>query len=306
MLDASRRRLIIAREEDRRRIRRDLHDGLGPMLAAMTLKLDIARDQVRADPDGAEQRLLDLKTDAQTAVAEIRRLVRELRPPALDELGLVDAIRQRAAELGAASAAEGAGAGGSSVSIVVDSPRPLPPLGAAVEVAAYRIALDHPVVGGGFKPLTKDVYSFYTPEEELNDQQDAHSIYFQVMAEHGFVGLGLYLALILSTLITLRQVMRCYLLDSAGTQRGDNLDAPNYVRRRDFRYFPLGSAVGANWMHRHYFRRAMSSIGRSQISRPYLSLTDPQMCITLSRAVAKGTDLEVLCCDLEYPLARPS
>ena len=72
---------------------------------------------------------------------------------------------------------------------------------------AYRIGLDHPFLGGGFKPFEKDVYSFYTPEEELNDRQDAHSIYLQVLAEHGFTGLGLYVALILSTFITLRQVM---------------------------------------------------------------------------------------------------
>jgi probable O-glycosylation ligase (exosortase A-associated) len=73
---------------------------------------------------------------------------------------------------------------------------------------SYRIALDHPFLGGGFRPFSRDVYLSYTPDEELNSKQDAHSIYFQVMAEHGFVGLGLYLALVLSTLITLRQVMR--------------------------------------------------------------------------------------------------
>jgi probable O-glycosylation ligase (exosortase A-associated) len=72
---------------------------------------------------------------------------------------------------------------------------------------SYRIALDHPFLGGGFKPFSEYIYRFYTPDVELNTTQDAHSIYFQVMAEHGFVGLGLYLALILSTLVTLRQVM---------------------------------------------------------------------------------------------------
>ena len=72
---------------------------------------------------------------------------------------------------------------------------------------AYHLALDHPLLGAGFKPFDKSVYMLYTPEEDLNDTQDAHSIYFQVMAEHGFVGLALYLVLIVSTLITLRQVM---------------------------------------------------------------------------------------------------
>jgi EAL domain-containing protein (putative c-di-GMP-specific phosphodiesterase class I) len=107
-----------------------------------------------------------------------------------------------------------------------------------------------------------------------------------------------------STLLEARQVMRCYLLDSQGSQKCENLTSPVYARRRDLRHVPLGSAIGANWMHRHYFRRAMSSPGRTQISRPYLSLTDPQMCITLSRSVGHGNDVVILCCDLEYPLAR--
>ena len=72
---------------------------------------------------------------------------------------------------------------------------------------AYRVALDHPILGGGFKPFDKDIYLQYTPEEDLNSQQDAHSIYFQVMAEHGFVGLALYVSLILSTFVSLRQVL---------------------------------------------------------------------------------------------------
>jgi signal transduction histidine kinase len=137
LLDASRRRLVIAREEERRRIRRDLHDGLGPMLAAMTLKLDLTRDQVRADPTTAETMLDGLKADTKTAVAEIRRLVRELRPPALDELGLVEAIRQRAGEF---ATANGSDAG--RLNIAVEAPWPLPALNAAVEVAAYRIAVE--------------------------------------------------------------------------------------------------------------------------------------------------------------------
>jgi len=117
---------------------------------------------------------------------------------------------------------------------------------------------------------------------------------------------GSTLADAVAELLATRGVVRCYLLDALGAQKCENLTSPVTARRHDLRHDPLGSGIGANWMHRHYFRRAMSSIGRSQISRPYLSLTDPQMCITLSRAVAKGTDLEVLCCDLEYPLSRPS
>ena len=106
--------------------------------------------------------------------------------------------------------------------------------------------------------------------------------------------------------LPLRQVMRCYLLDSSGTQQEDNVDAPGYVRRHDFRHLPLGSAVGANWMHRHYFRRAIANPDKTQVSRPYLSLTDPQMCVTLSRLVGGGDQAKVLCCDLEFPVVPSS
>jgi len=73
---------------------------------------------------------------------------------------------------------------------------------------AYQLALDNPFIGAGFRPFSPGIYLRYTPEERWNDQQDAHSIYFQVLAEHGFTGLGLYLALIASTLISLRRIAR--------------------------------------------------------------------------------------------------
>ncbi len=131
-LQRSRERLVTAREEERRRIRRDLHDGLGPQLASLTLKLDAARNLLPRDPAAADALLCDLKAEAQAAIADIRRLVYDLRPPALDELGLVGALREYAASL---TTPEG-------LCIRVEAPEQLPPLPAAVEVAAYRIALE--------------------------------------------------------------------------------------------------------------------------------------------------------------------
>jgi signal transduction histidine kinase len=130
-LQRSRERLVTAREEERRRLRRDLHDGLGPTLGSLPLKLDIADDLVEKDPDTAHELLRGLKAQAQSAVADIRRLVYALRPPALDDLGLVGALRETAAQYDA---------GG--LRVAVDEPEggSLPPLPAAVEVAAYRIA----------------------------------------------------------------------------------------------------------------------------------------------------------------------
>ncbi len=132
-LQHSRERLITAREEERRRVRRDLHDGLGPTLAAAVLGLDSSRHAVADDPERAEELLVDLRTQMQDAIADVRRLVYDLRPPALDELGLVGALREHAARISDDT-------GGLRVD--VESPLALPALPAAVEVAAYRIAME--------------------------------------------------------------------------------------------------------------------------------------------------------------------
>jgi len=130
-LQRSRERLVTAREEERRRLRRDLHDGLGPQLAGLTMTAEAARDLISTDPGRAEALLSDLLERAQAAVSDIRRLVYELRPPALDALGLLGALRTQAANQEH---------GGLRISI--DAPERLPSLPAAVEVAAYRIILE--------------------------------------------------------------------------------------------------------------------------------------------------------------------
>ena len=131
-LQLSRERLVAAREEERRRLRRDLHDGLGPALAGMALKLDAAR--TRADDPRVDEILAELRGETQDAIAGVRRVVYELRPPALDELGLVGALREQAARL------SGGADGARPLRVEVDAPDALPSLPAAVEVAAYRIA----------------------------------------------------------------------------------------------------------------------------------------------------------------------
>lgn len=127
----SRERLVSAREEERRRLRRDLHDGLGPALAGMVMRAEVAADLTQRDPEAAAEMLQALRLEAQGALADIRRMAYELRPPALDELGLVGAIRQQAEQLGA-----------SAPTLEISAPAMMPPLPAAVEVAAYRIAVE--------------------------------------------------------------------------------------------------------------------------------------------------------------------
>jgi signal transduction histidine kinase len=127
-LQRSRERLVTAREEERRRLRRDLHDGLGPALATLSLQAEAARDAVSTEPALAVSLMNDLITQTQAAITDIRRLVYDLRPPALDDLGLVAAIRAQAIRY------EHLG-----LQVTVKAPESLPPLPAAVEVAAYRI-----------------------------------------------------------------------------------------------------------------------------------------------------------------------
>lgn len=92
-LQTAREKLVIAREEERRRLRRDLHDGLGPSLASLPLKVDAAIDLIEQDRDMSVKLLHDVKTQAQDLVADVRRVVHDLRPPTLDEFGLVEALR---------------------------------------------------------------------------------------------------------------------------------------------------------------------------------------------------------------------
>ena len=129
-LQASREQLVLAREEERRRLRRDLHDGLGPRLAGLTLRLETAHDLLAHDPQ-AEEALADMTTRMAEAVADVRRIVYDLRPPSLDELGLGGAIRQAAESYAPHPTA-----------ISVDLPDVLTGLPAAVEVAAYRIVTE--------------------------------------------------------------------------------------------------------------------------------------------------------------------
>ena len=122
---------MTAREEERRRLRRDLHDGLGPSLGAVVLRIDTARNLAGpASPRRPTGCCAGARPTSRPALADVRRLVHDLRPPALDDLGLVGAVRQQAERLLAPrTVPRGHG-----------RPRDADDLPAAVEVAAYRIA----------------------------------------------------------------------------------------------------------------------------------------------------------------------
>jgi signal transduction histidine kinase len=129
-LQRSRERLVATREEERRRLRRDLHDGLGAQLAGLNVQAGTIRRLIPSDPAVADELVVELREELKGAIADIRRLVYDLRPPALDDLGLVEAMRQLA---------ERYDSKGGPVRVVVEAPEELPNLPAAVEVAVYRI-----------------------------------------------------------------------------------------------------------------------------------------------------------------------
>ncbi|WP_375386927.1 sensor histidine kinase [uncultured Amnibacterium sp.] len=126
-LRRSRERIVVDRERERRRITRDLHDGLGARLGSLVLGLQRARTAIDTAPSRASEQLDELTEQVRDALEEVRRLVYELRPPALDELGLVGALEEQARRHG---------------DVEVVAPAPLGSLPAAVEVAAYRIVVE--------------------------------------------------------------------------------------------------------------------------------------------------------------------
>jgi signal transduction histidine kinase len=137
-LRRARERLVLAREEERRRLRRDLHDGLGPALAGHLLRLEVATDALPAT-SAIRTQLDALRGELQGTVEDVRRVVEGLRPPALDEIGLAGAIEQAIGRLtnrGIAGRSGASGAHGPAAEVTI---APLPALSAAVEVAAYRI-----------------------------------------------------------------------------------------------------------------------------------------------------------------------
>jgi signal transduction histidine kinase len=129
-LQRSRERPVATREEERRRLRRDLHDGLGAQLAGLNVQAGTLRRLIPHDPDAADELVVELREELRSAITDIRRLVYDLRPPALDDLGLVEALRQLAERYGSRD---------EPLRVVVEAPEDLPNLPAAVEVAIYRI-----------------------------------------------------------------------------------------------------------------------------------------------------------------------
>ncbi|MGN6577489.1 MAG: sensor histidine kinase, partial [Nocardioides sp.] len=165
----AREEIVVAREEERRRLRRDLHDGVGPSLAAVALQVETARDLAGQDPAAAVSLLDRLVPRLNAAVADVRALVNDLRPPTLDELGLASAVRELAGRLSTA---------GTRVEVEVEVLGELP---AAVEVAAYRIAAE---------AVTNSVRHAGAGRVEVRLRRDAHDLVVEVADDGRGFGAG--------------------------------------------------------------------------------------------------------------------
>jgi signal transduction histidine kinase len=127
-LEAERDRVVAATRQERDRLRRDLHDGLGPSLSGVSLGLQALHDaQAAGDAATGEQLLGRIREEVATAVGEVRRILEDLRPAVLDRTRLPDAVRQHAATIVTGQ-----------LDVSVDAGQ-LPPLPADVEATAYRI-----------------------------------------------------------------------------------------------------------------------------------------------------------------------
>ncbi|MFD1738642.1 sensor histidine kinase [Bacillus salitolerans] len=136
-LQKSREKLVLAREKERLEIRRNLHDELAPRLMSLAFNVAAAQQYVKKDPETANQLLEELRSVIRGTVEDIRSMVHGLRPPTLDEFGLIGSIKLRIQELQQLS-----NHGQAAVQIRIEVPDQLPSLPAAIEVAAYRIVTE--------------------------------------------------------------------------------------------------------------------------------------------------------------------
>lgn len=153
-----------------------------------------------------------------------------------------------------------------------------------------------------FIPLLGDLCARHVEIDHENRERNrsALSLYvdtFRHFAE--LTGVDLRARGALSHMLALPDVLRCYVLDGNGYQLGDNIVSPGNESSADKRFLPISNPAGAAWARRPYFHRAVAEPGQVQVSRPYLSVTDARMCITLSVMIKNMAKQDlVICADI--------
>ncbi|MGO1712696.1 MAG: sensor histidine kinase, partial [Senegalia sp. (in: firmicutes)] len=89
-------KIIKAQEEERRRVARDVHDGPAQTLANVILKTELTEKMIKKDPIKAIEELKDLKVILRSSLKDVRKIIYDLRPMSLDDLGLIPTIKRYA------------------------------------------------------------------------------------------------------------------------------------------------------------------------------------------------------------------
>jgi signal transduction histidine kinase len=129
-LQQARQRLAHSREDERRKVQRDLHDGLGQQLGGLLLMLGVAQKQMAHKPDAVAPLLSDLQAMTTDIVSELRDMLAQLRPPLLQQYGFATGLRQLVSQSQQAVP---------NLCIHAHICDGLPALPSPIEVAAYRI-----------------------------------------------------------------------------------------------------------------------------------------------------------------------
>lgn len=150
-------------------------------------------------------------------------------------------------------------------------------------------------------PELYDKFKQFTETEAQKYQEKLHDFVTRFKITAKLIESGIPIEQACINFIELPFSKRCYVLNEAGTQLGVNITS-NADRHAiaDPRLKPITDIHDANWSRRHYFRRAISNPGNVQISRPYLSITGANMCVTLSLQIRIGRETQVFCCDIEW------
>lgn len=171
-------------------------------------------------------------------------------------------------------------------------------------VQGYYFGYPETDLKSGIAPFEKfeDLFEDYKERSETEDKKFKNSIEkFNSFFSQAISSLlkDNSLSKACQNLLEQESVVRCYLLNSKGVQKGSTLVSKKYEYKFDLRFKPLEEANSADWFRRHYMKRALVYPAQLQITRPYLSITGAHMCVTLSMMfITQNSTKMILCCDI--------
>ncbi len=122
-------RIITAQEEERQRLARDIHDGPAQSMSNIILKCEICEKFLTVDVEKAKQQIAELKGLIKASLQEIRRIIFDLRPMSLDDLGLVPTLQRYSSNF----------TDETGIEVILDLYNPSNKLDTLIEIAVFRI-----------------------------------------------------------------------------------------------------------------------------------------------------------------------